>query len=60
MEQNRFRSPVVWLAVLMQLVVVVGLFVPQLSDAVKMLGACVIECLTLFGILNNPTNPGGF
>jgi hypothetical protein len=39
---------------------IVGLFSPQVSDAVKIAGTSVIEILTIFGVLNNPVNPNGF
>ena len=60
MNQNRLRSPIVWAAVLMQLLVVVGLFLPNVADIIKIVGTCLIETLTIFGIFNNPTNPQGF
>lgn len=58
--QNRFRSKVVWGAVLGQILLVIGIFLPNISNEVKVVGGAVIEILTLFGILNNPTNKEGF
>ena len=58
--QNRFKSPVVWLAVLAQICVIVGLFAPDVTDTAKVIGTSIIEILTLFGILNNPTDKEGF
>ena len=58
--QNRFRSKVVWGAVLGQILLVIGIFLPNISNEVKVVGGAVIEILTLFGILNNPTNKDGF
>jgi uncharacterized membrane protein len=60
MEQNRLNSKVVWLAVLAQALLIISLFMPQISEPVKLVGTAVIEMLTLFGILNNPTNATGF
>ena len=60
MEQNRFRSPVVWAAVLGQVLLIIGLFKPEISDTVKIIGMAVIEILTLFGILNNPVSKDSF
>ena len=60
MEQNRFRSPVVWAAVLGQVLLIIGLFKPEISDTVKIIGMAVIEILTLFGILNNPRSKNTF
>jgi uncharacterized membrane protein len=58
--QNRIKSKVVWLAVLAQVLLIISLFMPQISEPVKLVGTAVIEMLTLFGILNNPTNATGF
>ena len=58
--QNRFKSSVVWLAVLSQILLVVGLFLPNITEEIKIIGTAVIETLTLFGILNNPTNKNNF
>jgi uncharacterized membrane protein len=60
MEQNRFKSKVVWTAVLAQVLVILGLYMPGIADEVKIVGTAVLEMLTLFGILNNPTNSAGF
>lgn len=57
---NRLKSPVVWLAVLAQVCIIIGLFAPDISDTVKIIGTCVIEICTVFGILNNPTDKGAF
>lgn len=58
--QNRFKSAVVWLAVLSQILLVVGLFQPNIADEIKIIGTAAIEILTLFGILNNPTDKSNF
>ena len=58
--QNRFKSSVVWIAVLSQVILILGTFLPDLTDEVKLIGGALIEVLTLFGILNNPTNKEGF
>lgn len=58
--KNRFKSPVVWLAVLAQVCILVALFAPEMESTVKVIGACVIEILTLFGILNNPADSVNF
>ena len=58
--KNRLKSPVVWLAVLAQVCILVALFAPELENTVKVIGACVIEILTLFGILNNPADSVNF
>lgn len=58
--KERFKSPVVWLAVLAQVCILVSLFVPEIANSVKVIGAAVIEILTLFGILNNPADSENF
>lgn len=58
--KNRLKSPVVWLAVLAQVGILVTLFAPEMENTVKVVGACVIEILTLFGILNNPADSENF
>lgn len=58
--QERWKSKVVWLAVLAQVLIIIGLFIPDLSEPVKIVGTAIIEILTLFGILNNPTDKNNF
>jgi uncharacterized membrane protein len=58
--QNRFKSKVVWLAVLAQVLLVVGLYMPDLSSQIKTVGTAIIEILTLFAFLNNPTEADKF
>ena len=61
--QNRFKSKVVWAAVLAQVVVVLQLTgVLQMSDIeiVNGVATAVIQILVLFGILNDPTSKGEF
>ncbi len=58
--KERFKSPVVWLAVIAQICIVITMFAPSISDAFKIIGTCVVEILTLFGILNNPADSRSF
>lgn len=59
--KERIKSPVVWLSVLAQVCIILAFFVPNdINEAVKVIGTAVVEILTLFGILNNPTNREGF
>lgn len=60
MKQSRLKSKVVWLAVLSQILIILGVFVPQISDEVKVVGTAIIEIVTLFGILNDPTSKDNF
>lgn len=52
---KRLKSKVVWVAVLSQVLLIIGILKPEISDNVKIIAGSVIEILTLFGILNNPT-----
>ncbi len=56
--QNRFRSPVVWMALLSQILIIAGMFMPTLSDNIRIIGTVLIEACTVIGILNNPTDRG--
>ena len=58
--KKRLQSPVVWLAVLAQVCIIIGIFIPDITDTVKVVGTAIIEILTLFGILNNPTTRSEF
>ena len=58
--KKRLKSKVVWLSVLAQVLLIVGVFIPNISDEVKIIGTCLIEIATLFGILNNPTDRDNF
>lgn len=63
MNQNRFKSPVVWAAVVAQvlsILVAVGVLLPAASDAVNAVVASVLQMLVIFGVLNNPTNGAAF
>ncbi|MCD7873060.1 MAG: hypothetical protein LUG21_07180 [Clostridiales bacterium] len=52
--KQRLKSPVVWLSIIAQVFIVISAFYPSISEGVKVIGACVIEILTLMGIINNP------
>ena len=58
--KKRLKSPVVWTAVLMQVVLIIALFNKELSETIKIIGTSVIEILTLFAILNNPSDKSNF
>lgn len=58
--QNRLKSAVVWASVLGQIILIIGLINPNITDEVKIIGGAIIEILTLFGILNNPTERNHF
>lgn len=58
--KERLKSPVVWGSVLAQIILIVGLFIPEIADSVKVIGTAAIEILTVFGVLNNPTDKDNF
>ena len=61
MEQNRFRSPVVWGSIV-ALVVSILLQHGVIGDGTKIteVSATIIELLCVIGILNNPTDKKHF
>lgn len=61
-NQNRFRSPVLWAALaaqLLSMLVVLGVIDTGLSEAIDGVVAALLQLLTAFGVLNNPTNQIG-
>jgi len=63
MTQNRFKSKVVWAAVAAQvlaILVALGVIDTGLSEALNGLCMSLLQVLVAFGILNNPTDQGGF
>ena len=58
--KQKLTSPVVWVAVIAQIAGVIALFRPDISDTFKAVALGLTECLTLFGILNNPNDKGAF
>jgi len=65
MNQNRFKSPVMWAAVIAQVVAIIGLAggwatLGITSDVFQGVATGVLEILTLVGVLNNPTDSTKF
>ena len=59
MEQNRFKSPVLWSSLASQvlaMLIVLGVIDTGMSEAIKALVVALLEILGLFGIVNNPTS----
>lgn len=59
MEQNRFKSPVLWTSLTSQvlaMLIVLGVIDTGMSDAIKALVVALLDILALFGIVNNPTS----
>lgn len=61
MEQNRFKSPVVWGSIV-ALVVSILLQLGVIGDGTKIteVSATIIELLCVIGILNNPKDKKNF
>ena len=63
MEQNRFKSPVVWGAVIAQILsilIVLDVINVSQQEAINAVVASVLQLLVAFGILNNPVTPDRF
>lgn len=60
MMKERLKSKVVWTAVLSQVLIIIALFLPDITEQGKIIGTAILEILTLFGILNNPTDKENF
>lgn len=65
MKQSRWKSPVVWAAVIAQVMTILqitGAFRAMGIDAgvVGDVAASLMQILILFGVLNDPTNKEGF
>ena len=63
MEQNRFKSPVVWAAVVAQILTI--LFVLDVitvahQETINQVVAAVLQLLIAFGVINNPTTQDKF
>lgn len=62
MEQNRFKSPILWSALAAQVLVILvtlGVIDTGLSEAIEAVVTSLLQLLVTFGVLNNPTNPSG-
>lgn len=57
---KRLKSPVVWLSVIAQLIVIVNLFNPDIAEPIRVVTTTIVEVLTLFGVLNNPSDNENF
>ena len=63
MEQKRWKSPVVWAAVVAQILSILILFDiinPAQQEVINGVVVAVLQLLTVFGILNNPTDQKNF
>lgn len=63
MAQNRLKSPVFWsslVAQVLSILVLTGTIGADWSTAISGIVAAVLEALTVFGLLNNPTDKSNF
>lgn len=63
MNQNRWKSPVVWAAVVAQgltILLTLGVITTGLSEALDTAIAGALQILTILGVLNNPTDGENF
>lgn len=63
MEQNRLLSPVTLAAIaaqLLSILVLAGVINTGMSEAIEAVVVAVLELLTTFGVLNNPTSKLNF
>ena len=63
MEQNRLKSPVVWAAVIAQILtilIVLDVINVAQQESINQVVASVLQLLVAFGVLNNPRDAGNF
>ena len=63
MNQERIKSPVLWAAIVAQVVSILlalNIIPPALGDKVNEVGALILQLFVLFGVMNNPTDHEGF
>lgn len=63
MEQNRFKSPVVWAAVVAQILtilIVLDVITVAQQESINQVVAAVLQLLIAFGVINNPTTQDKF
>lgn len=63
MNQNRFKSAVVWTSIVSALILIgqaTGIITVEKVDTFTQIGQAILGVLVTLGILNNPTNGDGF
>lgn len=63
MDQNRLKSPVLWAAIVAQvlsILLLVGVIDVGLSETINQVVASVLQIGVLVGVLNNPTDKASF
>ena len=62
MEQNRWKSPVLWAGIVAQVVsmlILLDVIDVGMGETINQVAASLLQLLALFGVVNNPTNPDG-
>lgn len=57
---KRLKSKVVWASVISQIAILTAIFIPSESETIKIVGTAVLEIVSLFGIVNNPSDSENF
>jgi uncharacterized membrane protein len=63
MKQNRLKSPVFWSSLasqILSILVLTGVIGAEWSAPISGIVTAVLQAFTVFGLLNNPTDPQGF
>ena len=63
MEQNRIKSPVLWAALVAQILsilVLLDVVAPTQSETINAVVTAVLQMLVAFGVLNSPTSADRF
>ncbi len=58
--KQRLKSPVVWLSAAAQIASLSAIFFPEAFEGVKYVASAVVTALTMFGVLNNPSDRENF
>ena len=59
MEQNRWKSPVLWASIVAQILgilLLTGVVDTRISETINQIAAGIMQLLVLVGVLNNPTD----
>jgi uncharacterized membrane protein len=64
MTQKRWRSKVLWMSIIAQVIALLSAFgffqaIGVTEDWVNKIVIIVMQLLTIFGVVNNPTDPNG-
>ena len=60
MNQDRWKSPVVWTQVVAAVVTCAVFFFPQFDESIQMVAGTITALISIFSAANNPTDKEGF